>query len=99
MLKLINSKLKQSILLLFILFGNYTFSITLSTVKELQELKNYNELKNIEVEQIVKRIMERKDSVPELKRIGNTVYYTNEKIPYTGALIAKRNKKIPNKST
>ena len=94
MLKLINSKLKQSILLLFILFGNYTFSITLSTVKELQELKNYNELKNIEVEQIVKRIMERKDSVPELKRIGNTVYYTNEKIPYTGALIAKRNKKI-----
>ena len=35
-----NFKLKQIILLFFILFVNCTFSLTLSNINELRELKN-----------------------------------------------------------
>ena len=43
-----NFKLKQIILLFFILFVNCTFSLTLSNINELRELSNFDEIKNID---------------------------------------------------
>ena len=85
-----NFKLKQIILLFFILFVNCTFSLTLSNINELRELSNFDEIKNIEVEKVI----EMKEAVKELERIGNTVYYKKTKIPYAGVIITKENKKI-----
>ena len=85
-----NFKLKQIILLFFILFVNCTFSLTLSNINELRELSNFDEIKNIEVEKVI----EMKEAVKELERIGNTVYYKKTKIPYEGVIITKENKKI-----
>ena len=60
-----NFKLKQIILLFFILFVNCTFSLTLSNINELRELSNFDEIKNIEVEKVI----EMKEAVKELERI------------------------------
>ena len=48
-------KLNKKIIIFFILVSNYLSAVKLSEIPQLNKLENYNELKNIEVEQIVKR--------------------------------------------
>ena len=87
---MVEIKLKKYIFLLFILFENFMFSMTLSNVKGIDKLKNYDVIKNIEIE----RIAEKKDSIPKLERRDGIAYFKGESKPYNGILIVREKEKI-----
>ena len=76
-------KLNKKIIIFFILVSNYLSAVKLSEIPQLNKLENYNELKNIEVEQTV--------DYDNYDRNGKYVYVHGETIPFSGVAI-KRNK-------
>jgi len=77
---------KKAFCLLTLLFVNFPmFGIKLSEVKGIEYLSNYNELKNIETA----RILEGKEKG---ERRNGLAYVKGENTPFTGVLIARKNK-------
>ena len=88
---MVGDKLKNYILL-FLLFSNLIFSMTLSDVKGAENLKNYDLIKNIRIERIAEA--EYYGSNSQIKRRGGIAYFKGETKPYKGVLISKDNGKI-----
>ena len=67
---------KNHLLILFLILSNLTYSIQLSTVKGLDRLSNYNEIKNINVS----RIYEKNGDKPVFNRENGITYIKGEKV-------------------
>ena len=84
--KKVEIQFKKAFCLLTLLFVNFPmFGIKLSEVKGIEYLSNYNELKNIETA----RILEGKEKG---ERRNGLAYVKGENTPFTGVLIARKNK-------
>ncbi|WP_314293794.1 hypothetical protein [Leptotrichia massiliensis] len=81
---------KNHLLILFLILSNLTYSIQLSTVKGLDRLSNYNEIKNINVN----RIYEKNGDKPVFNRENGITYIKGEKVPFDGIMIARENGNI-----
>ena len=79
---------KNHLLILFLILSNLTYSIQLSTVKGLDRLSNYNEIKNINVS----RIYEKNGDKPVFNRENGITYIKGEKVPFDGIMVARRNR-------
>ena len=79
---------KNHLVILFLILSNLTYSIQLSTVKGLDRLSNYNEIKNINVN----RIYEKNGDKPVFNRENGITYIKGEKVPFDGIMVARRNR-------
>ena len=75
---------------LFIILSILIFPISLSTVKGINRLSNYNEIKGINVN----RIYEKNGDYPVFNRENGITYIKGEKIPFDGIMVAKKNGNI-----
>jgi len=83
---MINKNNKYLLLFIFIIFSNILNAIKLSEINGMNELENYNEIKNIEVERVVNFDNYDRDMSK------NLIYVHGETQPFTGLGIKRNNK-------
>ena len=78
---------KKYFLILFIIMNFIVFPVSLSTVKRIDKLSNYNEIKDISVS----RIYEKMGTDPVFDRKNGITYVKGEINPFDGIMIARIN--------
>ena len=79
-------KIKDKTVLIYFSLALLLQALKLDNLNGLKNLSNYNEIKNIEVEQIV--------DYDNYNRNGKYVYINGENIPFTGVAVKKENNNI-----
>ena len=80
--------LKKIIVIIFWNISIMMFASKLSTIEGVKKLENYNELKNIESERIVR------DNLVERNKQLDKVFVKGEKEPFNGIVVVEKNKLI-----